>query len=218
MHLPLTKCRPSIICSFFSVHQHVWLDIDPGWAVEESGGRFCTSYVCLYTVDKAKNAFDGGLGTFWEPLYEPTGYRHWVILDLQKVWKIYRIGIVNYGDTVHDVKSFLLESSSNSSLGDEEYVWEYADSFDGVQTGMSSPQTFDIYTEAQFLKLTVNTSSEEGPRIREISLYGTDQPLLAEPCAVVHTGCALNEAAGKKAPPADQQCYAIVDIHERIRE
>ncbi|XP_019616653.1 PREDICTED: LOW QUALITY PROTEIN: polycystic kidney disease protein 1-like 2 [Branchiostoma belcheri] len=195
------------------VYRHVWLDIAPWWAVEESGGTFCNDDECLETVDKAKNAFDGELGTFWEPLYEPTGYRHWVILDLQKVWRIYRIGIANYGDIVHDVMSFLLESSPSNA-----YNWGFVDSSDGVQAGLTSLQTFDVYTQAQFLRITVDTHSGEGPRIREISLYGTDQPPLAEPCAVVHTGCILNEAAEKKAPPADQQCYVIADIHEGIRD
>ncbi|KAI8506487.1 hypothetical protein Bbelb_159140 [Branchiostoma belcheri] len=162
-------CAPDNTTWDCFVYRHVWLDIDPEWAVEESGGTFC-DIECLTTVDKAENAFDGAPGTFWEPLYEPTGYRHWVILDLQKVWRIYRVGIANYGDIVHDVMSFLLESAA--------YVWEFADSSDEVQAGLTSLQTFDVYAQAQFLKITVDTHSEEGPRIREISLYGTDQLIL----------------------------------------
>eukprot|EP00058_Branchiostoma_floridae_P027353 XP_002612844.1 hypothetical protein BRAFLDRAFT_67208 [Branchiostoma floridae] len=193
------------------VYRHVWLDVAPEWVTGESGGSYCPNPpTCLSTVDVAENAFDGAVDTFWEPLYEPAGYRHWVILNLQQAWRIFRLGIANYGDVTHDVMSFVLESSPSGS------VWEFANSSDAVQAGITTLQTFDVYSHAQFLKLTVDTHSGKGPRIREISLYGTDKPPLFEPCVVIHAGCVLNETAQQTAPPGDQHCYVITDIHERI--
>ncbi|KAI8494854.1 hypothetical protein Bbelb_274590 [Branchiostoma belcheri] len=195
------------------VNRYFWLDIDDDWVEGFSGQSVCINNNCVSTEEREANAFDDDVGTFWEPLYEPFGYAHWVILNLQQVWRIYRFGIINYGDIVHDVKSFLLESSPSNP-----YVWGFANSSDGVQAGIPSLQTFDVYVQTQYLKITVNTSSGEQPKVREFALYVTENPPLAEPCVVVHTGCVLDEPAVKIAPPGDQQCYVIADIHELIRD
>eukprot|EP00058_Branchiostoma_floridae_P001955 XP_002587443.1 hypothetical protein BRAFLDRAFT_100125 [Branchiostoma floridae] len=220
-----------------------------------------TCTVCACSSDGNTMARDcfGAVDTVWEPLYEPAGYRHWVILDLQQAWRIFRLGIANYGDVTHDVMSFVLERQEqnvtkctlnvmgflhNSSPSGS--VWEFVNSSDAVQAGITILQTFDVYSHAQYLKLTVethsgegprireialygtgtsypqylklsvDTHSGEGPRIREISLYGTDKPPLFEPCVVIHAGCTLDETAERTTPPGDQHCYVITDIHERI--
>ncbi|KAI8510687.1 hypothetical protein Bbelb_116030 [Branchiostoma belcheri] len=183
-----------------------WLNISTTWIVEESSGSS--------TVDFAQNMFDGDSATVWEPLDKPEGYEHWVIVDLQSSFRIHRGTIANNGDVVHDVVSFVMESSTTSP-----YVWETAYSSAEVLSGIPMPQYFTPEFFGRYLKLKVNTQSGVRPSLREVSLYGKENTGDPEslPCPVLNTDCIMSDTAGETAPPGDQDCYVTANIHEGLR-
>ncbi|KAI8509127.1 hypothetical protein Bbelb_129750 [Branchiostoma belcheri] len=168
-----------------------WLNISTPWIVEESSGSS--------TVDFAENMFDGDPATVWEPLGQPEGYQHWVIVDLQTSFRIHRVTIANNGDGVHDVVSFSMESSTSSP-----YVWETAYSSAEVLSGIPMPQYFTPEFVGRYLRFKVNTQSGVRPSVREVSLYGKVTRLEKQRPLVNRT---------VMSPPAFTKDYEALPIH-----
>eukprot|EP00058_Branchiostoma_floridae_P017658 XP_002603147.1 hypothetical protein BRAFLDRAFT_63220 [Branchiostoma floridae] len=162
-----TVCACSQDGSFRRCETSRWLDIPSSWILDESSSRRCTWRGCSFTTNKAKKAFDGDASTFWEPLYRPDGYQHWVVVDLQTTFVIRRLSISNDGGGDQDVVGFIVESSSVSP-----YMWEMAHSSDSVVPGTSDPQEFRLDFVGRYLRLTVDTQSGVRPKIREVGLFG----------------------------------------------
>ncbi|CAH1249639.1 PKD1L3 [Branchiostoma lanceolatum] len=183
-----------------------WLNIPASWILEESSGASSVGF--------ASNAFDGDASTVWEPLDQPHRYQHWVILDLQTSFTIHRVTITNNGDGVHDIVSFIMESSVTSP-----YVWTTAYSSDAVLPEIFMPQHFKLHFVGRYMRLKVNTQNGVRPILREVALYGkenTGDPEVLS-CPVLNTGCIISDTAVETAPPGGQDCYVTADIYEGLQ-
>ncbi|XP_066301956.1 polycystin-1-like protein 2 [Branchiostoma lanceolatum] len=152
-----------------------WLTRHSSWVVDSTGTPWVSNGV---TYDAAK-ALDGDTGTYWNPLTD-RHHNNWnITLDLTAPHTLSRIAVNNYGDAVHDIAAFTLQSTQVGSP----YNWEDVVSVTNVQGGTRHRQEFGAFQgTARYWRFVITrTHSGYQPWLRELNLFGT-------PSAVTTTG------------------------------
>ncbi|CAL4114608.1 unnamed protein product, partial [Meganyctiphanes norvegica] len=114
----------------------------------------------------------------WNPNPKPW----FATFDFARIYKVKKLKLINYGDTIHDVTSFSIESSNNKKK------WNLVDVIYKVATGTKKPQFFLISGEGRYWRLTIKqTASEFQPWLRFFGFYGEKKPISA--CKDTHKNC-----------------------------
>ncbi|XP_078689228.1 uncharacterized protein LOC144920752 [Branchiostoma floridae x Branchiostoma belcheri] len=148
-----------------------WLERDSSWVLDSA----CTPWVDGngVTYDAAK-AFDGNIGTHWNPIGNGAGeryYNNWyIVLDLTASHTLTRIAVNNYGDIGHDTAAFTLQKSQVGSP----YAWADVVSVDNVIGGTRQRQEFGNFRgTARYWRFVVTrTHSGWQPWLPELDLFG----------------------------------------------
>ncbi|XP_078687757.1 uncharacterized protein LOC144919944 [Branchiostoma floridae x Branchiostoma belcheri] len=152
-----------------------WLVRDQSWAVGSSGTPYSFGDI---TLDAGK-MLDGDTDTYWNPYGLERYYNNWhVVLDLRVPYSLSSVGIINYGDDIHDIKAFTLQKSTSG----EPYNWVNVTSEDDILAGTDQWQERGGFqATARYWRLLI-TQTHTGwqPWLLELGLYGhrvfTDTP------------------------------------------
>ncbi|XP_066290427.1 apolipoprotein(a)-like [Branchiostoma lanceolatum] len=145
-----------------------WLARDQSWAVGSSG----TTYSLGGLTFDAGKVLDGDTDTFWNPDGLERYYNNWyVVLDLRVPYSLFRIGIANFGDAVHDIKSFTLQKSASG----DPYSWQSVTSADDIVAGTNERQERGGFAAtARYWRLIISrTHTGWQPWLLELELYGS---------------------------------------------
>ncbi|XP_035692557.1 uncharacterized protein LOC118427026 [Branchiostoma floridae] len=194
------------ICWDFSQPKR-WLDIPASYLVDwwKQWG----------SVTSAEAAIDCNYDTFWQTEFTlfPPYNRHWMILDLQTVHKIYEISIVNGNFLFSDVNSFILEASMV-----DPYDWVHVKSSDSLLILTAETQYFGGFAEmGRYWKITLWTHNGFNIIVRDVCFYGHE--VLPKPCPQLHVDCDF-DGSGQvvtSETSTEQPCHVSVDIHEGAR-
>ncbi|CAH1274511.1 FN1 [Branchiostoma lanceolatum] len=116
------------------------------------------------------NAVDCSPDTMWIPKsgIKVVNRKHWIIVDMQGRYRVYRIRVVQGGNRPNDIKDFVLEMSSVHP-----YVWEVVIRSDAIMVGTTEPQHFgDFDMTSQYWKITMRSTSGWPVKIRDFCFFG----------------------------------------------
>ncbi|KAI8496093.1 hypothetical protein Bbelb_259340 [Branchiostoma belcheri] len=141
----------------------IWGDKFPDWAYDATP----TDSPETSGPDKV---LDYDHNTFWSP----SGPGPWyIIFHLQATLKLFRIGITNYGDKIHDVSAFKFQRSDH----DNPYNWVDWITFNQpIETVLNSFTVPGIGTPGRYWRLFITATGPDNspPWIRDVGFYGMD--------------------------------------------
>ncbi|CAH1259377.1 FN1 [Branchiostoma lanceolatum] len=138
-----------------------WLNGPESWVVD----FFPTTY-----QDPPWNALDCSPDTTWRPPSSRIrpNRKYWIIMDMQERYRVYQIRVVQVGNSVHDIKDFVLEMSSVHP-----YVWEVVERSDAVLVGTTEQQHFgDFDVTSQYWRITMRSISGRPVQIKDFCFFG----------------------------------------------
>ncbi|XP_035679197.1 uncharacterized protein LOC118417664 [Branchiostoma floridae] len=186
-----------------------WLARDQAWAVGSSGAVY--SFGGL-TFDAGK-VLDGDTSTYWNPYGLERYYNNWyIVLDLRVPYSLFRVGIANFGDDIHDIKAFTLQRSGSGYP----YSWENVTSADDIVAGTDEWQERGGFaaTARHWRLLISQTHKGWQPWLLELGLYGFRVLADAPPgYAVFRKNCIRHRnQLGTERDSSVQRCAVSCDL------
>ncbi|XP_035685287.1 uncharacterized protein LOC118421889 [Branchiostoma floridae] len=183
----------------------------PQVEVVGSSGSSWADDAAGYSADRTA---DGNHLTHWRPMGSGQHYNNWyIVYDTGKTNStVTKFSLTNYGDTVHDVSAFTLQTSSTCGL----YGWSDVITVDDVAAGTRQPQEFGGFAEsARYWRLLVTgTHSGWPPFLREAGfpeLLDTPSMPVYQTCQVVSTESGGEIRNPQHPKPSSVSCEALVN-------
>ncbi|CAH1272632.1 TNR [Branchiostoma lanceolatum] len=157
---------------------------------------------------------DGNPLSHWRPMGSDRDFNNWyVIYDIGNSSTVTKISLTNYGDTVHDVSAFRLQTSSNCG----QYGWTDVMTVDDVEAGTRQAQEFGGFAaSARYWRLIVTgTHSGWPPFLVEAGfpeLSETDLVPVYQTCQTVDTESGGEIRNPQHPKPSSVSCEALVTV------
>ncbi|XP_078700024.1 uncharacterized protein LOC144926863 [Branchiostoma floridae x Branchiostoma belcheri] len=159
----------------------------------------------------AARTLDGDPETYWYPARLEQHFNHWyIVYDIGESHELSRIGLNNYGDTVHDVKEFTLQVSDSCDQPDWKDVLTVTD----VAAGSNATQEFTGFMETSRYWRVLITETHTGWPPFLVGIEFPEVPTVTsyQSCQTIDTESGGEVRNLMYPKPSSYSCEALVTI------